>query len=150
MQNLRLAWQYNSTDGKKGIQANPIVKNGKIYFPTPGNHIVCLDAQTGKLIWKYKAEKGFHVAKRGLLIWEDKKNQVDKIIFNNDDQLIILNAADGTPIKNFGKNGIIKTGSSPMTPVIIDDQIIIGTFRPSIELTIFILKTEGNIIKKNE
>ena len=143
VQNLRLAWQYNSKDGKKGIQANPIVKNGKIYFPTPGNHIVCLDAQTGKLIWKYKADKGFHVAKRGLLIWEDKKNQLDKIIFNNDDQLIVLNAADGKPIKNFGKNGIIKTGSSPMTPVIIDDQIIIGTFRPAIEsYNIYTGKTE--------
>ena len=71
-----------------------------------------------------QSRKGFAVAKRGLLIWGRQKIKLIKL-FNNDDRPIIPRAADGTPIKNFGKNGIIKTGSSPMTPVIIDDQIII-------------------------
>ena len=34
---LKLAWIYNSKDGKKGIQANPIAYEGLIYIPTPGN-----------------------------------------------------------------------------------------------------------------
>ena len=46
----------------------------------------------------------------------------------------MLNAENGQPSKSFGKNGIVKTGSSPMTPVIIDNQIIIGTTRPAIEV----------------
>ena len=76
--NLEVAWIYKSNDVKKSIQANPIVKDGFIYFPTPGNFIVCLDASSGKEIWKYKVEKGFHAAKRGLLLWEDKKNRILK------------------------------------------------------------------------
>ena len=32
---LKLAWQFNSNDGKKGIQANPVVYDGLIYLPTP-------------------------------------------------------------------------------------------------------------------
>jgi len=131
---LELAWKYNSEDGKKGIQANLVVYEGLIYLPTPGNNIVCLDAANGKVLWKYKVEKGYHAAKRGFLIWNDKKNDVTKLFFTNDDQLISLNAKTGKPTKNFGKNGIIKIGSSPTPPVIIDNLLIVGTFRPSLEV----------------
>tara|TARA_Y100000310_G_scaffold229436_1_gene231865 strand:+ start:2900 stop:4936 length:2037 start_codon:yes stop_codon:yes gene_type:complete len=134
VEKLKLAWVYNSEDGKAGIQANPVVYDGLVYFPTPGNHIVCLDGATGKEIWKYKVERGYHAAKRGLLIWNDKENNILKLFFTNDDQLISLNAKTGKPIKNFGKNGIIKIGSSPITPTIIDEQLVLGTTRPAIEV----------------
>jgi len=134
VEKLQLAWMYNSGDGKKGIQANPVVYEGLIYFPTPGNHIVCLDGATGEEIWKYKVERGYHAAKRGLLIWKDEKNNILKLFFTNDDQLISLNAKTGEPIKNFGKNGIIAIGSSPITPTIIDNQLVLGTTRPAIEV----------------
>jgi len=74
-----------------------------------------------------------NVAKRGLLIWKDEKNNTLRLYFTNDDQLISLNAKTGKPIKNFGYNGIVKIGSSPIPPAIIDNKLIIGTFRPSIE-----------------
>jgi len=131
---LKLAWRYNSKDGKKGIQANLVVNNGFVYLPTPGNHIVCLDAASGKEIWKYKVERGYHAAKRGFVIWEDNKNNITKLFFTNDDQLISLNAKTGLPIKSFGKNGIIEIGSSPSPPVIIDNKLVVGTFRPSLEV----------------
>ena len=131
---LKVAWTYNSKDGKKGIQANPVVKDGLVYFPTPGNHVVCLDAATGKEVWKYKVKRGFHAAKRGLLIWKDETSKTLKLFFTNDDQLIALNAKTGLPIKSFGDDGIIKIGSSPTTPTIIDNQLIVGTTRPAIEV----------------
>jgi len=131
---LKLAWIFNSKDGKKGIQANPVVYDGLVYIPTPGNHIVCLDGTNGEEIWRYKAERGYHVAKRGLLIWKDKKENIFRLYFTNDDQLISLNAKTGKPIKSFGKNGIIKIGSSPVPPVVIDNQLVVATFRPSLEV----------------
>ena len=130
---LKLAWQFNSNDGKKGIQANPVVYEGMVYLPTPGNNIVCLDGTNGKVIWKYETERGYNAAKRGLLIWNDEKNNTLRLYFTNDDQLISLNAKTGKPIKSFGHNGIVKIGSSPIPPVIIDNKLILGTFRPSIE-----------------
>ena len=132
IEKLELAWIYNSSDGKKGIQANPVVYEGYVYFPTPGNNIVCLDGKSGKLVWKYKVERGAHAAKRGLLLWKDKKNDLLKLFFTNDDQLIALNAKTGQLITEFGNKGIVKSGSSPMTPTIIDNYIIIGTTRPAI------------------
>ena len=130
---LEIAWIFNSKDGKKGIEANPVVYEGLVYFPTPGNHIVCLNGANGKEIWRYKVERGYHAAKRGLQIWKDEKNNIIRLYFTNDDQLISLDAKTGKPVKSFGKNGIIKIGSSPMPPVIIDNKLIVGTFRPSIE-----------------
>lgn len=134
IEKLRLAWIFNSKDGNKGIQANPVVYNGLVYIPTPGNHIVCLNGTNGEEVWRYKVEKGYNAAKRGLVIWEDKKNNILRLYFTNDDQLISLNAKSGKLIKTFGNNGIIKIGSSPMPPVIIDDQLVVATFRPSIEV----------------
>ena len=132
---LKLAWTYNSKDGKEGIEANPVVYDGLVYVPTPGNQIVCLDGATGKEIWRYKAKRGYQdVAKRGLLIWEDKKNNILRLYFANDRQLISLNAKTGKIIKSFGENGIINIkSSSPLPPTIVDDQLIIATFKPSIE-----------------
>ena len=130
---LKVAWIYNSKDGKKSIQANPVVNDGLIFFPTPGNFIVCLDAATGDEIWKYKVSQGFWAAKRGLLIWNDAKDNIKKLIFTNDDQLFVLDAKTGKPIKSFGNDGKIKIGSSPTVPTIIDDQLIIGSTKPSIE-----------------
>lgn len=132
--NLELAWVYNSKDGKKGIQANPVVYEGLIYVPTPGNHIVCLNGKTGKEVWKYKVGRGYSAAKRGLLIWKDKKNDVLKLFFTNDDQLIALNAKSGKPIKKFGNNGIIKIGSTPIPPTIIDNQLVLATHKPAVEV----------------
>ena len=131
---LKLAWIYNSKDGKKGIQANPVVYNGLVYIPTPGKQIVCLDGTNGEEIWRYKVERGYQAAKRGLLIWEDKKRNIFRLYFTNDDQLISLNAKTGKLIESFGKNGIIKIGSSPIPPVVIDNQLVVATFRPSLEV----------------
>ena len=67
-------------------------------------------------------------------MWKDKKNKILRLIFTNDDQLISLNAKNGKPIKDFGDNGIIKIGSSPTTPTIIDEQIVIGSIIPAVEI----------------
>ena len=131
---LKVAWIYNSKDGKKSIQANPVVSDGLIFFPTPGNFIVCLDAATGDELWKYKVSQGFWAAKRGLLIWNDNKSKIKKLIFTNDDQLFVLDAKTGKPINSFGNNGKIKIGSSPTVPTIIDNQLIIASTKPSIEV----------------
>ena len=130
---LKLAWIYKSKDGGKGIQANPVVYDGLVYFPTPGNHIVCVDGVNGNEVWRYKVDRGYHAAKRGLFLWQDKKKNILKLYFTNDDQLISLNAKTGEPIKDFGKNGIIKIGSSPIPPIIIDKTLIVATSRPAIE-----------------
>ena len=123
---LKVAWTYKSNDGKKSIQANPVVNDGLIYFPTPGNFIVCLNAATGDEIWKYKVSEGFWAAKRGLLIWKDTKNKNTRLVFTNDDQLLVLDAKTGKPIESFGTNGKIKIGQ--VCQNISQEFIVIGIY----------------------
>ncbi len=49
---LALAWRYE-TGIKASFQTSPIVVDRVMYFSTPFNHIVALDAVTGKEIWRY-------------------------------------------------------------------------------------------------
>ncbi|HWP45891.1 MAG TPA: PQQ-binding-like beta-propeller repeat protein [Candidatus Limnocylindrales bacterium] len=53
VQNLVLKWIYQT--GKIGsFQTNPLVVDGIMYVTTPYNHVVALDARTGKQLWRYE------------------------------------------------------------------------------------------------
>lgn len=53
---LNLAWKYSSGI-KASFQATPIVLNGVMYVSLPYNHVVALDARTGKQLWKYEHQR---------------------------------------------------------------------------------------------
>jgi len=50
---LEPVWVYHSSDGKGGVQANPVIADGVIYGPTVGRHIVAIDGETGTEIWRF-------------------------------------------------------------------------------------------------
>ena len=49
---LKTAWSVE-TGVKATFQATPIVVNGVMYVSLPFNHVLALDAATGKQLWKY-------------------------------------------------------------------------------------------------
>ena len=142
IKNLEPAWIYRSQDGEKGIQANAIHHKGYLYFPTPGNNIVCIDGSNGKEIWRYKGSH-FNISKRGLVI--DDSTGKDLIYFDENDKLKVINASDGKLYTEFGNKGFIKIKPSVVTPVIFKDTIIVATFYPSIE--VYDLKTGKTLWK---
>lgn len=56
VQRLAEAWHY-----KSGVpvtfQTTPIVVNGVMYLSLPHNHVVALDARTGKELWRYEHKR---------------------------------------------------------------------------------------------
>lgn len=56
VQNLALTWQYNSGI-KNTFQATPIVSDGVMYLSLPFNHVVALDAKTGRQLWRYDHQR---------------------------------------------------------------------------------------------
>jgi glucose dehydrogenase len=50
------AWEFKSGI-KNTFQATPIVVNGMMYVSLPYNHVVALDAKSGKEIWRYQHER---------------------------------------------------------------------------------------------
>ena len=127
--NLKVAWTHQFKK-KSDIPGNPIFYGGIIYMSSTGKSLVALDASDGKKKWEFETDGA--AARRGLLINNVEK---PKIYFCDQKNLIALNAIDGKPVINFGKKGKIKLKKNcQITPVIIDDKIIIGTFEPAIEV----------------
>ncbi|MDO8346441.1 MAG: PQQ-binding-like beta-propeller repeat protein [Rugosibacter sp.] len=53
---LAAVWTYKS-GVKATFQTTPIVVNGTMYLSLPFNHVVALDARTGKEIWRYEHKR---------------------------------------------------------------------------------------------
>jgi glucose dehydrogenase len=92
---LQPAWNIN-TGVKATFQATPIVVNGVMYVSLPFNHVLALDAATGKQLWKYTHDRKADwpmccgPANRGVAVSEGKV-----FIGTVDARLIALDASTG-------------------------------------------------------
>lgn len=76
---LKVAWIHQPGDIQHGLQATPIVLDGKLYYVGANNNVFAVDAKTGQTIWHYKpklnplADKVFYVAaSRGVTVGRGK------------------------------------------------------------------------------
>ena len=53
VKSLTLHWKFH-TGIREAFQTTPLVADGVMYITTPRNHIVALDARTGKQLWRYE------------------------------------------------------------------------------------------------
>ncbi len=56
VQNLGKAWEFR-TGVKSSFQTTPIVSDGVMYVSLPFNHVIALDAKTGKQLWRYQHQR---------------------------------------------------------------------------------------------
>ena len=126
---LDLAWTHEF-DGVGGIQANPIFAKGLIFMPSTSRSIVAINAINGKKVWEHKT-----IAKPALrgLIYNDEKDP--KLFFCDGKNLSALFANNGKKVEDFGNSGVVDLkGMCKITPVIINDKIIIATIEPALEV----------------
>ncbi len=107
---LEVAWTYRSGDGAGNVQCNPIIVDGTLYAPTPGRHIVALDARTGAERWRFLSksltgESQGTPARRGLLYWKGDADNSPRLLYGDGNWLVALNPADGKPLSTFGEGG---------------------------------------------
>lgn len=141
---LQVAWRYRSGDAdtvnnRTQIQCNPIVVGNILYGTTPTLKAFALEANTGKLVWKFEpgeANTGLGV-NRGVTYWEEGDDK--RILYTFGEYLYALNALDGKKIESFGtagrvslKEGLGDRAANLMvlsnTPgVIYKDLIIMGS-----------------------
>lgn len=153
---LTTVWTYRTgaadikggASGKAAFEATPLMLDRKLYLSTPYNHVIALDAVTGKELWKYDPGVDTNgdyseVTSRGVSSWpatNDIKSSKHRRIYvaTIDARLIALDAQTGTPCADFGKNGvvdltdgirIVDKGDYGMTspPAIIGDLIVVGS-----------------------
>jgi len=95
---LAPAWKFQS-GVKATFQATPIVVDGVMYVSLPYNHVVALDAKTGKQLWKYEHHRRKHwslccgPANRGVAV-SDGKVYIGTV----DARLIALDAKTGSVV----------------------------------------------------
>ncbi len=72
---LKLAWSLSLDEGTQA--PTPLVHDGTMYFTSPGDQILALDAATGDVIWQYRymspeGKKAPATAPRNLALFGDK------------------------------------------------------------------------------
>ena len=134
LKNLDIAWNYE-IKGKvfNDIQSNVIVAEEKIFIPSYNKKIITLDAKTGSFIWEINLAD--YAPRRGMVYLERKKNQKSKLFFPSYKSLVAIYADDGSYVKNFGNNGIVKLKKPSVTaPAIFENNLIITTSEPAVEI----------------
>ncbi len=102
---LRVAWTYDTADGKGAAQTQPIVIQGVLYGITTRHKVVALDGATGKLLWRFDSGIAAQGPNRGLAYWASGK---DRRIFAGVQSFVYaLDAATGKPVPAFGASGRI-------------------------------------------
>jgi quinoprotein glucose dehydrogenase len=99
---LEVAWTYAVTDNN-AYQFSPVIADGVMYVLAKTNSLVALDAATGKELWSRTGFQG--IARRGLNYWKSADGNDRRLIITANDQLLALDARDGEPVTNFGKQG---------------------------------------------
>lgn len=108
VQQLKIAWTYETPDSGQ-MQMNPLMVNGLVYGVTAGLKAFAVDAATGREIWIYTDSASSNGTSRGIAYWEDGTDK--RVFYSVGDNLIALNANDGTPIPTFGNNGKVNLHS---------------------------------------
>ena len=87
-------------------KTTPLVIGNTMYFSTPYNRVVALDAETGTKIWEYMLP--FSPASRGISYWPGEGQDAPEIfIGTSNGRLIAINANTGKPVPGFGEDGIL-------------------------------------------
>lgn len=96
---LEVAWTAPTEDGP--LQPEPLVYNGVMYVPHPGDVVRALDAATGALRWEYRYERPAGTRGGGLGLHRNIALYQDHVILGTADaHLIALDAATGRPVWN--------------------------------------------------
>jgi quinoprotein glucose dehydrogenase len=121
---LKRVWTYHIGEADRGgnetdqhnvapFESTPLMVDGVLYFSTPSNRVIALDAESGKEIWQFDPQAG-HVGQRqffqhrGVSYWQSKNGDDRRILYGTfDGRLIALNAHTGKPCRDFGEGGTV-------------------------------------------
>ena len=128
VEQLSLAW-YFETGTRRGLEASPIVVDGRMYTSGPWGVVFALDAKTGQQLWFYdpKVDKsrGFYACcdtvNRGVAVWGDKV-----YVATLDGRLVAINALSGQLEWQTQTFDLSQAYTITGAPRIIDGKVIIG------------------------
>jgi quinoprotein glucose dehydrogenase len=151
---LEIAWTYRTGNlptkaQQAAFEATPILADDTLYFSTPFNTVIALDAEAGTERWRYDPHLDLSVrysdfTSRGVAAWLDPARAAGepcrRRIFHatNDARLLALDAASGQPCADFGNGGIVDLSRGvgkvhaweygvSSAPTVVHDLVIVGS-----------------------
>ena len=130
VKNLELQWVFQTrgpAEPTEKSEATPLVIDGVMYTVLSPNHVVALDAATGRMFWMYSprlsplARVCCGRVNRGLAILGDTL-----FMGTIDGHLIAIDAKNGKPIWDVNVTRPELGYSLTMAPLIVKDKVIIG------------------------
>jgi len=122
---LKPAW-IASTGVSSGHEAAPIVNNGVMFVSTPGHQVLAFDAQTGRLLWRYRRTPSddliqLHQTTRGVALY------ADKVFFAAAEAVLVaLDAKTGKEVWTTkvaeNKNGYYMS----LAPLVANGKVVVG------------------------
>lgn len=106
---MQLKPVWTASTGDDAVYAfNPLVIGDTLYALAEKDHILALDAATGKQKWSYNVHaKTKLLTNRGLTYWQNKDGSDARLIFAADNAIQEIDARTGKSIDVFGKQGHI-------------------------------------------
>ena len=104
------AWTYETKPasepaGKGTSSTTALMVNNVLYFATPYQSLVAVEADTGKRIWTFDHQHAARTS-RGLAYWPGDRNSPPTIYFGTEDGFLIgVNARTGKLVPGFAKEG---------------------------------------------
>jgi alcohol dehydrogenase (cytochrome c) len=125
--NLELKWVFQAQSLEK-FAATPLVVDGVMYLTQANNHVVALDAKTGRVFWIYQYPSSPDLrlccgsVNRGLAILGDTL-----FMGTLDAHLVSLDARTGRPLWKIAVADHRAGYSLTMAPLAVKDRVIVGT-----------------------
>jgi alcohol dehydrogenase (cytochrome c) len=128
VQNLREVWSYRS-HLKQGYETTPIVNGQYMFITTPKDHLIALNAVTGKVLWKYvkpMPDVGFKtvccdVVNRGVALYRD-----NVYMATLDNYVVALNAMTGKVVWQRQLKPADVGYAMTLAPLILKGMVIVG------------------------
>lgn len=108
----------------------PVVIEGVMYLPL-GDAVVALEAHTGREIWRHLVEGT--TIRRAVTWWPGDETRGPRLFYNGGNEIVALNASDGSLAREFGDNGKVAFEvrySYP--PSIAGNVLVIGASTPEL------------------
>ncbi len=126
---LGLAWEASLESYDFGIEATPLVSDGRLYVSSTWSRVFAFDAQTGKRLWAFDPEvprdwlrQGCCKAvNRGVALWKDKV-----YVGAFDGRLIALDARTGRQVWSADTTGRKPLYTITGAPRVVKGKVIIG------------------------
>lgn len=125
---LKLAWHLDLSS-KRGLEATPLVADGRMYTTGTWSRVYAVDAASGDLLWEYDPQvppqKGIDaccdVVNRGVALWRDMI-----YVGTLDGRLIALDAMSGKEVWSVQTTPGDRRYTITGAPRVVDGKVLIG------------------------